>query len=183
MPLHVWLPRAHPAAPSYASALMSGVMLKMAVYGLLRVGWELVRAGPAWWGGVTPGLGIVSAVLGVLYAMVEHDLKRLLAYSSVENIGIVFVGVGAGLLLSGARHPAAAAFALAAGLLHVLNHAAFKGLLFLGAGAVLQATHTRDLEKHGRPDSPDALDGRRVPDRRRRHRRPAAPERLRCLSG
>jgi hydrogenase-4 component B len=149
VPLHVWLPRAHPAAPSYASALMSGVMLKMAVYGLLRVGWELTGTGPAWWGGVLAGLGIVSAVLGVLAAMAEHDLKRLLAYSSVENIGIVFIGLGAGLLLSGLGQPAAAAFALAAGLLHALNHAAFKGLLFLGAGAVLQATHTRDLEKMG----------------------------------
>jgi hydrogenase-4 component B len=149
VPLHVWLPRAHPAAPSYASALMSGVMLKMAVYGLLRVGWELTGTGPAWWGVVLTGLGIVSAVLGVLAAMAEHDLKRLLAYSSVENIGIVFVGLGTGLLLSALGQPVAAAFALAAGLLHALNHAAFKGLLFLSAGAVLQATHTRDLEKMG----------------------------------
>jgi hydrogenase-4 component B len=149
VPLHIWLPRAHPAAPSYASALMSGVMLKMAVYGLLRIGWELTGPGPAWWGGVLAGLGIVSAVLGVLAAMAEHDLKRLLAYSSVENIGIVFVGLGTGLLLSALGQPVAAAFALAAGLLHALNHAAFKGLLFLSAGAVLQATHTRDLEKMG----------------------------------
>ncbi|MFN8637806.1 MAG: hydrogenase 4 subunit B [Chloroflexota bacterium] len=149
IPLHVWLPRAHPAAPSYASALMSGVMIKTAVYGLLRVGWELAGPGPAWWGGLILALGIVSAVLGVLYALVEHDLKRLLAFSSVENIGIVFVGVGAGLLLAALGQPALAAFALAAGLLHALNHAAFKGLLFLGAGAVLQAVHTRNLERMG----------------------------------
>jgi hydrogenase-4 component B len=149
IPLHVWLPRAHPAAPSYASALMSGVMLKIAVYGLLRVGWELGGPGPAWWGGLLLALGIISAVLGVLGAMAEHDLKRLLAYSSVENIGIVFVGAGTGLLLAGLGQPALAAFALAAGLLHALNHAAFKGLLFLGAGAVLQATHTRNLESMG----------------------------------
>ncbi|MCC6177839.1 MAG: hydrogenase 4 subunit B [Chloroflexi bacterium] len=149
IPLHVWLPRAHPAAPSYASALMSGVMIKLAVYGLLRVGWGLAGPGPAWWGGLVVAVGIVSAVLGVLYALAEHDLKRLLAFSSVENIGIVFVGVGAGLLLAALGQPALAAFALAAGLLHALNHAAFKGLLFLGAGAVLQAVHTRNLERMG----------------------------------
>ena len=149
IPLHVWLPRAHPAAPSYASALMSGVMLKMAVYGLLRVGWELTGPGPAWWGGLLLTLGVISAVLGVLGAMAEHDLKRLLAYSSVENVGIIFVGIGAGLLLTGLGQPALGAFALGAGLLHALNHAVFKGLLFLGAGAVLQATHTRNLELMG----------------------------------
>jgi hydrogenase-4 component B len=149
IPLHVWLPRAHPAAPSYASALMSGVMIKMAVYGLLRVGWELAGPGQPWWGGLILALWIVSAVLGVLYALVEHDLKRLLAFSSVENIGIVCVGVGAGLLLASLGHPTLAAFALAAGLLHALNHAAFKGLLFLGAGAVLQAVQTRNLERMG----------------------------------
>jgi hydrogenase-4 component B len=149
IPLHVWLPRAHPAAPSYASALMSGVMLKLGVYGLLRVAWELAGPGPAWWGGLILALGVVSAVLGVLYALVEHDLKRLLAFSSIENIGIVFVGVGAALLLAAQGQPSFAAFALAAGLLHALKHAAFKGLLFLGAGAVLQATHTRNLERMG----------------------------------
>ena len=149
IPLHVWLPRAHPAAPSYASALMSGVMLKVAVYGLLRVGWELTGPGPAWWGGLLLGLGCVSAVLGVLGALTEHDLKRLLAYHSVENVGIILLGLGAGLVLASLGQPAAAAFALAAGLFHAINHAAFKGLLFLSAGAVLQATHTRDLERMG----------------------------------
>jgi hydrogenase-4 component B len=124
-------------------------MIKMAVYGLLRVGWELAGPGPAWWGGLILALGIVSAVLGVLYALVEHDLKRMLAFSSVENIGIVCVGIGAGLLLAALGQPTLAAFALAAGLLHALNHAVFKGLLFLGAGAVLQAVHTRNLEKMG----------------------------------
>jgi hydrogenase-4 component B len=149
IPLHVWLPRAHPAAPSHVSALMSGVMLKVAIYGLLRVGWELTGPGPTWWGGLLLGLGCVSAVLGVLGALTEHDLKRLLAYHSVENVGIILLGIGAGLMLASLGQPTAAAFALAAGLFHAVNHAAFKGLLFLSAGAVLQATHTRDLERMG----------------------------------
>src|SRR6266566_892905 len=100
VPLHVWLPRAHPAAPSHISALMSGVMIKMGVYGILRVGLDLLGGGPAWWGALLIGAGAVSAVLGVLYALMENDLKRLLAYSSVENIGLVFIGVGSGFLFS-----------------------------------------------------------------------------------
>jgi len=149
IPLHVWLPRAHPAAPSHVSALMSGVMIKVAIYGLLRVGWELAGPGPAWWGALILTLGAVSAVLGVLYALMEHDLKRLLAYHSVENIGIILMGLGAAFLLAALGQPVAAALALLAGLYHVLNHAVFKALLFLGAGAVQQATHTRDLEALG----------------------------------
>jgi formate hydrogenlyase subunit 3/multisubunit Na+/H+ antiporter MnhD subunit len=149
MPLHVWLPRAHPAAPSHVSALMSGVMIKLGVYGLLRVGLDLLGGGPAWWGALLIGLGALSAVLGVLYALMENDLKRLLAYSSVENIGLVFIGVGTGFLFLSLGAVSPALLALSAGLYHALNHAAFKGLLFLGAGSVLHATHTRDMNRLG----------------------------------
>lgn len=149
IPLHVWLPRAHPAAPSHVSALMSGVMIKLGVYGLLRVGLDLLGGGPAWWGALLIGLGALSAVLGVLYALMENDLKRLLAYSSVENIGLIFIGVGAGFLFLSLGAVPAAGLALGAGLYHALNHAAFKGLLFLGAGSVLHATHTRDMNRLG----------------------------------
>jgi hydrogenase-4 component B len=149
IPLHVWLPRAHPAAPSHVSALMSGVMIKLGVYGLLRVGLDLLGGGPAWWGALLIGLGALSAVVGVLYALMENDLKRLLAYSSVENIGLVFIGLGAGFLFLSLGVTGAALLALAAALYHALNHAAFKGLLFLGAGSVLHATHTRDMNQLG----------------------------------
>ena len=149
IPLHVWLPRAHPAAPSHVSALMSGVMIKMGVYGLLRVGLDLLGGGPAWWGALLIGLGAVSAALGVLYALMENDLKRLLAYSSVENIGLVFIGVGSGFLFLSLGVVPAAGLALGAGLYHAVNHAAFKGLLFLGAGSVLHATQTRDMNRLG----------------------------------
>ena len=149
IPLHVWLPRAHPAAPSHVSALMSGVMIKLGVYGLLRVGLDLLGGGPAWWGALLIGLGALSAVIGVLYALMENDLKRLLAYSSVENIGLVFIGLGAGFLFLSLKVNGAALLALAAALYHALNHAAFKGLLFLGAGSVLHATRTRDMNRLG----------------------------------
>jgi hydrogenase-4 component B len=149
IPLHVWLPRAHPAAPSHVSALMSGVMIKMGLYGLLRVGLDLLGGGPAWWGALLIGLGALSAVFGVLYALMENDLKRLLAYSSVENVGLMFVGVGAGFLFLSLGMAAAAVLALSAGLYHALNHAAFKGLLFLGAGSVLHAAHSRDMNRLG----------------------------------
>ncbi|MBI2955212.1 MAG: hydrogenase 4 subunit B [Chloroflexi bacterium] len=149
IPLHVWLPRAHPAAPSHVSALMSGVMIKTAIYGLLRIGWDLAGPGPGWWGGLILALGAISAVLGVLYALMEHDLKRLLAFHSVENIGIILMGLGTAFLLASFGQPAHAALALVASLYHVLNHAVFKALLFLGAGAVQHATHTRDLESLG----------------------------------
>ncbi len=149
IPFHIWLPRAHPAAPSHVSALMSGVMLKTAIYALLRVGWEFVGVGPAWWGGLLLAAGAVSAVLGVLYALVDRDLKRVLAFSSVENIGLIVMGVGAGLVLRALGEPGLAAFALAAALIHALNHAVFKSLLFLGAGAVQHATHTRQLDLLG----------------------------------
>jgi hydrogenase-4 component B len=149
VPLHVWLPLAHPAAPSHVSALLSGVMIKLGVYGLLRVTLDLLGSGPVWWGTLVMMTGAVSAVTGILYALMDNDLKRLLAYSSVENIGIVFIGVGAGLMFEARGMRAAAALAFIAALYHALNHAAFKGLLFLGAGSVLNATHTRDLNLMG----------------------------------
>jgi len=149
VPLHVWLPRAHPAAPSHVSALLSGVMIKMGVYGLLRVVLDLLGGGPAWWGGLVLGVGVVSALLGVLYALMEHDLKRLLAFHSVENIGIILIGIGAGLMFHRYGLMSLAALGFIGGLYHVINHAAFKSLLFLGAGSVLYATGTRNMEEMG----------------------------------
>ena len=149
VPLHVWLPRAHPAAPSHVSALMSGVMLKLGIYGLLRVGLDLLGGGPPWWGGVILVLGAASALSGILSALVENDLKRLLAHSSVENIGIICIAVGIGFVFRSYDMPGLAGLALAAALFHALNHAVFKGLLFLGSGAVLQATGTRNMEEMG----------------------------------
>jgi hydrogenase-4 component B len=149
IPLHIWLPRAHPAAPSHVSALMSGVMLKLGIYGLLRVGLDLLGGGPAWWGGIILAVGALSAVLGVLYALMEHDLKRLLAYHSVENIGIILMGVGAGFVFHSFGLAALATLGFVSGLYHTINHAAFKGLLFLGAGSVLHATRTRNMEEMG----------------------------------
>jgi hydrogenase-4 component B len=148
-PLHVWLPMAHPVAPSHVSALMSGVVIKMGVYGLLRVTVDLLPAGPSWWGGLVLGVGTVSALVGVLYALMEHDLKRLLAYHSVENIGIIFIGIGAGLMFQSFGLPTLATLGIVAGMYHTINHACFKGLLFLGAGAVLHATGTRNMEEMG----------------------------------
>lgn len=149
IPVHVWLPLAHPAAPSHVSALMSGVMIKSAIYGLSRFLLEFLPAGPVWWGQLIMVLAIVSCVLGVLYALMEHDLKRLLAYSSVENIGIILLGIGAGLTFMTTGQTLLAGLAWAAAFLHTLNHAVFKSLLFLGAGAVVQTTHTKDIEKLG----------------------------------
>jgi len=149
VPLHLWLPSAHPAAPSNVSAVMSGVMLKTAIYGMIRLIIDILGPGPAWWGGLVLAVGIVSAVIGVLYALMEHDLKRLLAFHSVENIGIILMGLGAGMIFYSWSMPVPAAIAVAAGLFHVLNHAVFKSLLFLGAGSVYYATHTRDIEELG----------------------------------
>jgi hydrogenase-4 component B len=149
VPLHVWLPLAHPAAPSHVSALMSGAMIKMGAYGLLRVALDLLGGGPAWWGGLILAAGAISALLGVLYALMEHDLKRLLAYHSVENIGIILMGIGAGLLFQSYGLTTLAILGLVAGLYHALNHACFKGLLFLGAGAVLHGARTRNMEELG----------------------------------
>jgi hydrogenase-4 component B len=149
VPLHVWLPMAHPVAPSHVSALMSGVVIKMGVYGMLRVTLDLLGGGPAWWGSVVMLIGAFSALIGILFALMENDLKRLLAYSSVENIGIIFIGVGAGLMFEAQGMQPVAALAFVAALYHALNHAAFKGLLFLGAGSALHATHTRDMNLMG----------------------------------
>jgi hydrogenase-4 component B len=149
IPLHVWLPMAHPVAPSHVSAVLSGVVIKMGIYGLLRVLLDLLGGGPTWWGGVVLGAGAISALLGVLYALMEHDLKRLLAYHSVENIGIIMIGVGAGLIFHSYGLMSLAALGFISGLYHTINHATFKGLLFLGAGSVLHAMGTRNMEKMG----------------------------------
>ena len=148
MPLHVWLPEAHPAAPSHISALMSGVMIKTGIYGLLRT-LTFLGHPESWWGWVLIGIGLTSGIGGVLFALAQHDLKRLLAYHSVENIGIIAMGLGAGILGLALNQPALAVLGLAGGLLHVLNHALFKGLLFLGAGAVIHASGTRDIDLLG----------------------------------
>jgi hydrogenase-4 component B len=149
VPLHVWLPLAHPAAPSHVSALMSGVMTKVAVYGLVRIVFDLLGV-PTWWAGALVALlGGVTAVMGVLHALMEHDLKRLLAYHTVENIGIIFIGLGLALAFGANGMRAAAALALTAALFHVFNHSVFKSLLFFGSGAVLTATGERDMERLG----------------------------------
>jgi formate hydrogenlyase subunit 3/multisubunit Na+/H+ antiporter MnhD subunit len=149
VPLHAWLPLAHPAAPSHVSALMSGVMTKVAVYGFIRIAFEL-SGEPQWWSGFLVLLaGGATAVLGVLYALMQHDLKRLLAYHTVENIGIIYIGLGLALAFQSNGLPAAAALALTAALFHVLNHSLFKSLLFFGAGAVLASTGERDMERLG----------------------------------
>ncbi len=148
VPAHVWLPEAHPAAPSHASALMSGAMIKVGIYGLVRM-LTLLGAPPPWWGWTLLAAGAVSGVLGVLYALAQHDLKRLLAYHSVENIGIILIGIGVGVLGLAYGNAVLVALGFAAGLLHVVNHSIFKGLLFLGAGSVQHAAHTVELEELG----------------------------------
>jgi hydrogenase-4 component B len=149
VPLHVWLPLAHPAAPSHVSALMSGVMTKVAVYGFVRIIFDLIGPPAWWWSMLVLALGGITAVMGVLYALMQHDLKRLLAYHTVENIGIIFIGLGLALAFKAHGMPVAAALAMTAALLHVLNHSIFKSLLFFGAGAVLTATGERDMEHLG----------------------------------
>jgi len=151
VPMHGWLPYAHPVAPSNVSALMSGIMLKVAIFGFIRVVWELMGPGDFqwWWGTLILAAGSSSAVTGVLMALQQHDLKRLLAYHSIENIGIILIGLGLGMLLAHFGHPTLAALGLIAALYHTINHALFKGLLFMGAGAVLHSTGTRDMESMG----------------------------------
>jgi formate hydrogenlyase subunit 3/multisubunit Na+/H+ antiporter MnhD subunit len=148
VPLHVWLPEAHPAAPSHVSAVMSGLMIKTGIYGLLRV-LTLLGVPPAWWGWTLLGVGAVTGIGGVLLALAQQDLKRLLAYSSVENMGILTIGLGLGLLGISYRQPMLAALGLTGALVHVVNHAVFKSLLFLGAGAILHATGTRQIDRMG----------------------------------
>ncbi|MEV4355476.1 proton-conducting transporter membrane subunit [Nonomuraea sp. NPDC049625] len=149
VPLHVWLPRAHPEAPSHVSALMSAAMVNMGVYGIVRVGLDLLGGGAAWWWLVTLGAGALSALYGILQAAVSSDLKRLLGYSTTENMGLVLVGVGAAGFFARSGIPVLAGLALTAALLHVVNHAGFKTLLFLAAGSVLRATGVRDLDALG----------------------------------
>jgi hydrogenase-4 component B len=149
VPLHVWLPLAHPAAPSHVSALMSGVMTKVAVYGFVRISFDLLGEPAWWWSILVLAVGGITAVMGVLYALMQHDLKRLLAYHTVENIGIIYIGLGLALAFKTHGMAAAAALALTAGLFHVFNHSIFKSLLFFGAGAVLNSTGERDMEHLG----------------------------------
>ncbi len=148
VPVHVWLPEAHPAAPSHVSAYMSGVMIKMGIYGILRA--VLLLGGPVYsWGMILVVTGVVSGILGVLFALAQHDLKRLLAYHSVENIGIILLGLGIGMIGISLGHPVVAVFGLAGGLLHVWNHSLFKGMLFLGAGSIQQQCATLEIDELG----------------------------------
>jgi hydrogenase-4 component B len=149
IPLHIWLPEAHPAAPSSISALMSGVVIKTGIYGIVRFAAFGLGRPSLTWGVIVVVIGTVSAVLGVLYALMQHDLKRLLAYHSIENIGIILIGLGAGMMAVSAGQPALAAIGIAAALYHVLNHAVFKGLLFLAAGSVVVEAGTRQIEEFG----------------------------------
>ncbi|MDQ6994260.1 MAG: proton-conducting transporter membrane subunit, partial [Mariprofundaceae bacterium] len=151
VPMHGWLPDAHPVAPSNISALMSGIMLKVAIFGFIRITWDLMGSGDFqwWWGALVLAAGSSSAVSGVLMALQQHDLKRLLAYHSIENIGIILIGLGLAMLLAHFDHPTLAALGLIAALYHTINHALFKGLLFLGAGAVLHSTGSRNMEAMG----------------------------------
>ena len=149
IPFHIWLPAAHPVAPSNISSLLSGVVLKAGIYGMTRVFLDGLGVLPSWAGLLVLIVGVASAVLGVLYALMEHDLKRLLAYHSIENIGIILIGLGAALVFRVAGHPQLAGLALIAALFHTLNHAIFKCLLFLGAGSVLHSTGTRNMEELG----------------------------------
>lgn len=149
LPLHIWLPEAHPAAPSPVSALMSGVMLKTAIYGLLRVSFDLLHVQLPWWGILLLSLGLLTALFGVVFSAVQADMKRLLAYSSIENIGLLFVGIGLSVLFKAYGMLPLSALALTAALCHVVAHAFFKSLLFLGTGSVLHATGERNLGKLG----------------------------------
>lgn len=149
VPLHIWLPEAHPAAPSNVSALLSGVVVSAGLYGLIRVLFILLGGGPVWWGIVCLIVGTLTAVLGVMYSMQTHDLKCLLSYSTVENMGIVLLLLGAGLIFGASGLPALASLAVLVGLYHTLNHAAFKGLLFLGAGALEFAIHSINMDHMG----------------------------------
>lgn len=148
MPLHIWLPSAHANAPSHVSAVMSGVILKVGVYGVIRT-LSFFDTGPLWWGCLVLTLGVVSGVAGVVFAIGQHDLKRLLAYHSIENIGIIFMGLGVALIGQGVGSPAMMILGMGGALLHVINHALFKALLFLGAGSVIHATGTREIELMG----------------------------------
>ena len=149
VPLHVWLPEAHPAAPSPVSALMSGLMLKTAAYGMLRVSFDLLHYGTWWWGAATLAIGLFTALFGAVFAAVQTDMKRLLAYSSIENVGVIFTAIGLAILFHTFGLQLLAALALSAALIHCFNHALFKSLLFLATGSVLHSTGERNLGKLG----------------------------------
>jgi hydrogenase-4 component B len=149
VPVHIWLPEAHPAAPADGSAFLSGLVIALGVYGIALFGFELERGGPAWWGLLTMGLGVLSAVLGILYGLMERDLKRFLAYSSIENVGIVLTALGGGLVFAAYGQRPIGTFLLLAGLYHVFNHGVYKTLLFLEAGVVEHAAGTRDMDALG----------------------------------
>jgi hydrogenase-4 component B len=149
VPLHIWLPYAHPQAPSHISSIMSGVMIKTAIYGLIRFIIFLLGVDSSWWGVLLVVLAVITCLVGIIYALMERDIKKLLAYSSVENIGIILLGVGLAIFFLGMKMPYLAVFSLIAGLYHLVNHAIFKGLLFLCAGSVYKATGTRNMEKLG----------------------------------
>ena len=149
VPMHVWLPEAHPAAPSPVSAMMSGIMLKTAIYGILRISFDLLHLRLWWWGVLMIVLGLFSGIFGAIFAAVQTDMKRLLAYSSIENIGLIVTGIGLSILFETCNLRLFAALALSAALIHALNHSFFKSLLFLVTGSVLHATKTRNLGKLG----------------------------------
>ncbi|OGY88151.1 MAG: hypothetical protein A2233_04585, partial [Candidatus Kerfeldbacteria bacterium RIFOXYA2_FULL_38_24] len=149
VPLHVWLPSAHPAAPTHVSALMSGVMIKTGIYMLIRICLDFFPHAPLWWGVVILSFGAISSLLGVLYALTEHDVKKLLAYHSIENIGIILLGLGSSLVFMAVDKPSLAILGLVAALFHTLNHAIFKALLFFGAGSVIMQMKTRNMEEYG----------------------------------
>lgn len=149
VPLHIWLPYAHPAAPSNVSALMSGVMIKTAIYMFIRVFFDFLGADVPWWGFLVFTLGAVSALTGIMYAVVEPDIKKMLAFSSIENIGIILLGIGASMIFLASGSPELSAIAAIAALYHLLNHSIFKGLLFMGAGSILYSTHTKNIEELG----------------------------------
>lgn len=149
VPLHIWLPYAHPAAPSNVSALMSGVMIKTAIFMLIRISFDFLGVYQSWWGYLVLTVGTISAILGILYAVVEPDMKRMLAFSSIENIGIILIGLGASMIFLANGKPVLSAIASIAALYHLLNHSVFKGLLFMGAGSILYSTHTKNIEKLG----------------------------------
>ncbi len=149
VPLHVWLPEAHPVAPADGSAFLSGLVVKLGIYGIVLVAFDLLGTGPAWWGVLTMGLGAASAVLGILYALTERDLKRFLAYSTIENIGVILIAVGAAMTFAAYGKATLGGFLLLAGLYHTANHGSYKTLLFLEAGVIEHATGTRNMDRLG----------------------------------
>ncbi|MCE8422816.1 MAG: hydrogenase 4 subunit B, partial [Candidatus Methanoperedens sp.] len=149
VPLHIWLPYAHPAAPGNVSALMSGVMIKTAIYMMIRVFFGFLGGGVIWWGFLVLAIGVISALLGIMYAVIESDIKRMLAFSSIENIGIILIGLGASLIFYASGNPGLSALAAIAAFYHLLNHSVFKGLLFMGAGSIIYSTHTKNIEQLG----------------------------------